>query len=217
MMATCKVCGKIFHVKNPRQVYCSAECHRIGIKNVTINCKICGKAFKVSPKEASRRKTCSIQCLGKWRSLYHRPKTWKTMKCEVCGKEFHYYTNKRSMRRFCSNKCRGESLSRDAERRSKTLLGRMFKDHRVFRNRIRKNLQEFSDGKCEICGWNEAKIDICHIIPRKKGGPATLANVVFLCPNHHRMYDEGLIQREDLAALTQKRHLDRTDMTQLFQ
>ena len=57
--------------------------------------------------------------------------------------------------------------------------------------------------KCFICGWDEAPNDVCHLIPVKDGGKETIENMILLCPNHHRMLDRGLIQREHLASLIQ--------------
>lgn len=218
MLVTCETCGKSFETWPSKfRRFCSRKCYEESRKTATMACKICGKKFKVHPSQIKRRKTCSKECFGKWRSLHPKGKTWKTKKCEVCGKEFHFYPDRRpnrSERRFCSNKCRGVGISLDAKRKRKVYFSKIFGNHRNFRRRLRYYLQEFSDGRCEICGWNAATIDICHIIPRKEGGEATLANVVFLCPNHHRMYDEGLIQREHLAALARKRQLDKTDVVQ---
>jgi predicted restriction endonuclease len=50
--------------------------------------------------------------------------------------------------------------------------------------------------ECVICGWSEASIDVCHIIPKNCGGTDTFDNVVVLCPNHHRMFDNGLISKD---------------------
>jgi 5-methylcytosine-specific restriction endonuclease McrA len=40
--------------------------------------------------------------------------------------------------------------------------------------------------------------EVCHIIPAHAGGQMTLENLILLCPNHHQMYDKGLIPRESL-------------------
>ena len=52
---------------------------------------------------------------------------------------------------------------------------------------------ELASMPCAICGWNEASRDIHHITPRSKGGLSTKENLITLCPNHHRMVEEGLI------------------------
>lgn len=50
--------------------------------------------------------------------------------------------------------------------------------------------------RCAICGWDEAPCDVCHIEPRKRGGPDVIENVVMLCPNHHRLLDRGQLDIE---------------------
>lgn len=53
--------------------------------------------------------------------------------------------------------------------------------------------------RCALCGWSEAPCDVAHIIARKAGGEDTLENVTMLCPNHHRMYDLGLISQSRIC------------------
>jgi len=215
MRVVCKTCGKTFDAYPSKfRVYCSKECYRAS-KGATLICKVCGKKFRVYPNEIKRRKTCSKKCLGEWLKRKPRPKNWKTKNCEVCGKEFHYYPTKRGdVHRFCSNKCRAIGISLDWKRKRKVYFEKSFTRDKNFRRVLRKRLEELGGEKCLICGWHEAPVDVCHIIPRKEGGDATLSNVVFLCPNHHRMYDMGLIQREHLVALVQRQRLDTANSSQ---
>jgi len=217
MQVTCKVCGRIFDAWPSKfRSYCSKECYRAS-GGVKIICKVCGKEFKVRPNEANSRKTCSKECLSKW-PRKPRPKHWKTKNCEICGREFHFYPTKRGdVHRFCSNKCRSAGFSRDRKQKRRAHFEKSFTKDRNFRRVLRRHLQEFGGQKCLICGWDEASVDVCHITPRKEGGESTLRNVVFLCPNHHRMYDEGLIQREHLVALAQQQYPHITDFFQLPQ
>lgn len=53
------------------------------------------------------------------------------------------------------------------------------------------NLQEHYL-KCCLCGWDEANVDLAHLIPHLEGGSCSFDNIVPLCPNHHRVYDRGL-------------------------
>lgn len=53
---------------------------------------------------------------------------------------------------------------------------------------------------CKVCGW-DVLVEVCHIKAIKDfPKEATLAvvnsldNLVYLCPNHHAMFDRGLIQ-----------------------
>ena len=40
---------------------------------------------------------------------------------------------------------------------------------------------------CSICGWDESTCDIHHIIPRKNGGNDDMENLIYICPNCHRL------------------------------
>lgn len=42
--------------------------------------------------------------------------------------------------------------------------------------------------RCQRCGWNAARCDAHHKIPRNKGGVNTIDNAEVLCPNCHRIH-----------------------------
>lgn len=44
--------------------------------------------------------------------------------------------------------------------------------------------------RCQRCGWDEARCDVHHRVPKAKGGLHTLANAIVLCPNCHRVEHE---------------------------
>lgn len=44
--------------------------------------------------------------------------------------------------------------------------------------------------KCSICGWDDASIDIHHIIEFANGGTDDMDNLVTVCPNCHRKIHE---------------------------
>lgn len=50
---------------------------------------------------------------------------------------------------------------------------------------------------CENCNW-EGKCDRAHIIPRKKGGSFKKSNILVLCPNCHRNFDNGILDLSEL-------------------
>lgn len=58
---------------------------------------------------------------------------------------------------------------------------------------------------CTICGWIEATRDVHHIIPSSQEGDNTEGNLITLCPNHHRMADEGILTKEYLKGLIANR------------
>lgn len=47
---------------------------------------------------------------------------------------------------------------------------------------------------CEICGFNKTT-ERHHIISRKKFGSEDKENIVFLCPNHHRMIHNSIYSK----------------------
>ena len=44
--------------------------------------------------------------------------------------------------------------------------------------------------RCEKCGWDKARCDVHHRMPKAQGGLHTLANAMVLCPNCHRIEHE---------------------------
>ncbi len=128
----------------------------------------------------------------------------ETKKCSVCGKEF---SNRGHRAKYCSPKC-----GRIAEKakRMPTIAKRA-----QARNKYNKDVIYAYDQKCAICGWQiseqliEAKgrtqyahgNEIHHITPISEGGTNEFGNLILLCPNHHKMADLGLIERDRLYSL----------------
>ena len=60
----CKWCGKEFHPKDWRDVYCYDQHYK--------TCVICGKQFEIDPRDGSdKAETCSKECMGKLMSQNH--------------------------------------------------------------------------------------------------------------------------------------------------
>lgn len=57
---------------------------------------------------------------------------------------------------------------------------------------------------CSYCGWKEASCDIHHIFGRKVPDSNDHDNLSLLCPNHHRMANEGIILPGELIALSKQ-------------
>lgn len=53
---------------------------------------------------------------------------------------------------------------------------------------------------CEICGENRST-DSCHILPNHMGGPASVQNLLVLCPTHHRLFDRHMLSRSEYAQI----------------
>lgn len=45
--------------------------------------------------------------------------------------------------------------------------------------------------RCELCGWDKARCDAHHRVPKYRGGQNTLSNGIVVCPNHHRELHES--------------------------
>ena len=182
------------------------------------SCRICGKAF-VPSRTSHANLYCSHECYyeARRRGFYPREKQGIVKTCPICKKEFYVFKSQINRRETCSRRCKNIRQMIKHARKRKLRFEKDITKNKYRRRDMRRWLKELGGEQCELCGWDEAPVDICHIIPRKEGGETILSNVVFLCPNHHRMYDSGLIQREHLAALAQKRQLDTTPLVQYFQ
>lgn len=79
----CKWCGKEFHPKNWRDVYCYDKHFK--------TCSICGKEFEIDPRSNAQTETCSKECMGKLMSQNHDyvkgMKTYKENLIEKYGVE----------------------------------------------------------------------------------------------------------------------------------
>lgn len=53
---------------------------------------------------------------------------------------------------------------------------------------------------CEICGQTFVT-ERCHIIPRRQGGSDIPGNIVILCRNHHLLFDNFRLTRQDWEKL----------------
>ena len=116
-----------------------------------------------------------------------------TKACEVCGTEFTYYPAVRPSARYCSRKCKGVG-------HTATMTGRRYVEEYTSHNTFRVMVRRYFIPGCALCGWDEANCDVCHIIARKHGGSDDVSNVILLCPNHHRVFDRGLIPVEKVRA-----------------
>ena len=61
--------------------------------------------------------------------------------------------------------------------------------------------------KCAICGFSEY-VEACHIkaissfpLDTKVREVNSLDNLVYLCPNHHILFDRGKLNKEDISCI----------------
>lgn len=115
--------------------------------------------------------------------------------CKNCGKE----TSNKS---FCSVKCTCDFNNANISEESNRKRGKNNKEGNknpkslldMSKRTASKILKRMNLG-CSICGWNEASLDIHHILPKSKGGTDDNSNLTLLCPNHHRMAHSGIIDK----------------------
>jgi hypothetical protein len=150
------------------------------INRYQLICSYCGKEFY---NHRAIAKYCSQEC-------YRVDHARKKAICPECGTEFF---PKRPRKKFCSRDCANKNQKRkELEPRD---LGRL-RDKRALEKRIK-------DRTCQICGFNRFT-EFCHIIPNFAGGKYTLDNTLVLCPNHHTLYDHGLLLPEEISRLSEK-------------
>lgn len=66
---------------------------------------------------------------------------------------------------------------------------------------VKRKLYDERGKICQACGWNRSAPDACHIKDRADGGTDVLSNLILLCPNDHRLFDEGALTQQELAAI----------------
>jgi hypothetical protein len=193
----CSVCGEEFSVSKSRnRQYCSKECStqaQIKLEQYT-HCAYCGKELV-----RKSRQFCSQECYRHFR--YEKSARF----CIDCGKPLSGNSTRTNVRCVtCMHKY-------NFEERSKETWGG---DKQIVRRYVRKLIRDLGwEKKCAICGYDNY-LELCHIKPVYTFPPeATLAeinapsNLVYLCPNHHKELDNGILvlypnwQREQFQTL----------------
>lgn len=180
------------------------------IENKT--CLMCGGPipWRAGRKARDRAKFCGNEHKFQWQRVpengpnYRGTKRTATCKVPDCGKEFDYYPSVRPNAEACSDEHRHilHALKMTGRRPSNGV----YANASSFRAMARHHFYD----RCAICAWPLREVlypypafpgvscDVCHIVARKNGGTDTLDNVVLLCPNHHRLFDLGLIPVEKI-------------------
>jgi len=143
--------------------------------------------------EICKPKFCSLKCrgIGQTKGLTTHKPTVHKRKCQFCGKVFmitHTRKIKPNRGKYCSKKCHNEAQKRKPVSRSK----KNYKRIEIMRNKI--------SAKCIICGFRRF-IEIAHIIPACKGGTYDNKNILFFCPNHHRLFDNHKLFKREISKL----------------
>jgi len=152
------------------------------MKTIQKQCLHCKEQITIKLSEHNRgfAKFCSKRC-----SAVHnnQNRSKVILSCVICESKFE---SKSRHAKYCSNICR------DHSRTSRSKAHRAEGKYRYHRSaKVRRH---FGDLPCFICGWSEATCDVHHIVPRRDGGSNDLDNLVILCPNHHRLADQGKLK-----------------------
>ena len=68
--------------------------------------------------------------------------------------------------------------------------------YRAARSRFRSHERP----PCKICGFNRY-IELCHITAAANSGTNDNNNLIYLCPNHHRLFDTHKLNKQELSKL----------------
>lgn len=182
----CKYCGEEFISSMRRSVFCSVLCanrHKTKLQNEQrkVNgrykqpCPICG-----SPKspQAKYCRSCSNEFRFVWNPNKFQPLFQKI--CQVCDRDFVTVSENQL---YCSDLCRRQV--RAARQRQKKYNNRKLRGIRKGKLVPWSNIPEQG---CTVCGENRV-FDFAHLNKN---------DVIILCPNHHRMFDKGIIDIEYL-------------------
>ena len=158
-------------------------------------CKGCRNSFNTKDK---RRIFCSMSCAGKFNNT-GRLLSEETKKKQSESMEKYYVNHPEKLRKdnrgieyvkfigfFTKGKFKGkfiESIASVSKRTTSKILKRL-------------NLG------CCVCGWKDGSCDIHHINGRKILDPHNHDNLTLLCPNHHRLFHEKKISKENVIPLS---------------
>lgn len=216
----CSGCGESFYKrtsdlnrakrdKGQINFFCNPKCFG---KNSAIkgkaNCLHCKNEFK---QKDVGQKFCSRSCAASHNNKVYPKRadknsdTLKTV-CK-CGKTKH-------PRAVVCNICKKENILAEYERATiSDYSDKNFKYRRScygsIRTWARHHMKEWGiEKECKVCGFNHY-VEVCHIKPISEFSTDTLVtvvndrrNLVYLCPNHHKMLDGGMLDREALSKST---------------
>jgi 5-methylcytosine-specific restriction endonuclease McrA len=148
----------------------------VALATAKYQCRICSAEFN---DNGGSNFYCSMSCRNK--SMQRRLEKI----CPVCTKTFsdrpRSIISRATCSRACGQKLRAAHRGPNFKRRSATLL---------------KNAAAIYGRSCKVCGFDRL-IEYAHIIPASKGGDIRPSNILPLCPNHHRLFDKGLLTNQE--------------------
>ena len=174
-----------------------------------IACKFCGCDMI---NKDSRSLFCSKSCAAKYQHKFIRLKDPDREKRKVCG----CGKNKTPRHGRCAA-CRNERARKNRLLRiisnSETTRGQSI--YSAIRKHS-KNIMDFNavEKVCVLCGYNKY-VEICHIqriADFPKDTPLSevnnINNLIYLCPNHHKEFDRGLLGPDDELKIKNHNNVD---------
>lgn len=187
------------------------------LKEYKLICSKCGKEYSIQCTEnnfnkGKYRKTCSSSCAnsrpmteerrrnisnGVLKYVKTKPIKIHTYICDNCGETFETTRIFKKTSKVMCDKCIQKRVHFHEKPNSILSLSK---------RTISKIIKRAKIG-CAICGWNESRCDIHHIIERKNGGNDDVSNLIIVCPNCHRViHNNKKYTIEELQKLSIDKH-----------
>lgn len=119
------------------------------------------------------------------------------IKCEECSREFK---RKGDLTQHI-NMSHSEKADELKLRSAKSYIGKIPENILDLSSRTTSKILHRLKIKCCICRWDEASLDIHHIIEKRNGGSNSHDNLTLLCPNCHRLIHNNKIDKTKLKTL----------------
>lgn len=107
----CPTCGRTDFESERGVKLHHAQAHDESLARTEKTCPVCGDSFTVDRSNADRRRCCSVECMGEWRSEQYsgedhpRWEEYHTLTCVVCGDGFTVPPSHTDDRATCSKEC----------------------------------------------------------------------------------------------------------------
>lgn len=153
-------------------------------------CAVCGRESWFFPSQP--HVTCgAAACYATWQGLTTRARGSRKVDvaCAQCGATLSLYPSHVDANNFCSRACQG-AWRTDRQWGPNGGNWRGGKDAY-----LRRQTRVRDGGRCVVCGFH-LSTDVHHITPVASGGEDAFANLLTLCPNHHRLAHLGIIDLE---------------------
>jgi len=208
----CEVCKKKFYsrpqneLSDTRGKYCSRECYLKDKQSkwIVLKCANCGKDIR-RPLWRIRTKPmqhyfCSIKCYGEYKSKHFK-------EYSLANREYKDKVALELTEEILKKEYESGLRIKDIAKKYNCSYGLV--NSRMRKYKIETNRARYTKGSCEDywrrcfqrkykgcqnCGWNKDICDVAHIKSRKNGGEYKESNLLYLCPNCHRLYDKGKLK-----------------------